>query len=86
MYVKRGNSITAVRKNVLSNSSNTRLRILPAFPSPRAFERRAFLLLKDLEMPVRFEVAYLNMLLNLNVNSKISKVLVLSSSFKVVIK
>ena len=53
---------------LLCNSSNTRLRTLPAFPSPRAFEkasRRAFSMLEDLELPVKSEVANLNVLLNL---------------------
>ena len=56
-------------------SWNTRLRTLPVFPRPRAFEkgrRQAFCMVKS-------EVAYLNVLLNLNVHSDISKVLVPTS-------
>ena len=49
-------------KSIYSNSSNTRLRTLK-------------ILLEALEMPVKSEVAYLNVLQNLNVHSKISKVL-----------
>ena len=70
-------------------SSNTRLRTLPAFPSVRAFEkascRRAFLTLKDLEMPVKSSLLYLNVLLNLDVHPKISKVVVLGSIFKEIV-
>ena len=82
---------------VLSKGSNTRFRTLLAFSSPRAFEKascmRAFLMLKDLEIPLTYEVAYLNVLLNVNVCSKISKglepgniskVLVLFCSFQVI--
>ena len=52
-------------------------------------------MLEDLEMPVKSAVAYLNVLLNLIAHSKSSKILVtgnisivivLSSSFKVLIK
>ena len=47
-------------------------------------------MLEDLEMTVKSEVAYLNVLLNLIFQSivlgNISKVLVLSPSFKVLIK
>ena len=50
-------------------------------------------MLKDLEIPLKYEVAYLNVLLNVNVCSKISKglepgniskVLVLFCSFQVI--
>ena len=40
-------------------------------------------MLEDLEMQVKHEVAYLNVLLNPIVNSKISKVLVLGNISKV---
>ena len=73
---------------VLSNISNTRLRTLPTFPSPGTFQkashRRAFLMLEDLEMPVKFEVAYLNVLPNLN-HSNVSKVLIRGNIFKVLV-
>ena len=53
----------------LCSNLDTRLRTLPAFPLPRAFEkascRQVFLMLEDLEMPIKSEVAYLNVLLNL---------------------
>ena len=55
------------------------MRTLPA-------PEKASLMLEDSEMPVKSEVAYMNVLLNLNVHSHISRVLVLSFSFKVAIK
>ena len=48
-----------LRNHILSYSSNTTLMTLPAFPSPIAFEkvswRRSFLMLEDLEMPVKVQ-------------------------------
>ena len=72
-----------------SNSLNTRLRTLLTFPSPRTFEkasrRQAFLMLDDLEMLAKSEVAYLNVLLNLNVHSNISKILVPGNISKLIV-
>ena len=71
---KTGSSYRAFFKaNIERNSSNTKPRNLPAFPSPRGFKkascRRASLMVEDLEMAVKSKVTYLNVLVNLSTNT-----------------